>query len=135
MEKPIGRTICSKTRRTRRDKLLPKNGTIPTRASKPLFQRRGHASINSGRQLRGSTTFTAIGTCSVPVPRSKNSANLKLRRRARVRDRRDLEQGARRNRSFRRKLRSLARYFRIGRYLPRDGSVAARQCALTNTAS
>src|SRR4030095_14078029 len=54
-------------------KSLPKVGTVPTRASKQLSPHRGRANTNSGRQLRGSTTFTETGTCFVPVHRSKNS--------------------------------------------------------------
>src|SRR5437867_13432040 len=80
MEKPIGKTTYSKTRRTLRAKSLPKSGTTPTHASKRLFPRRGHANTNSGHRSRGSTTFTATGIYFAPVRRSKHSIPKKAER-------------------------------------------------------
>src|SRR5207253_4311041 len=67
-----------KTHRTRRGKLLRTNGTGPTPANKRRFPHPGRAKTNSGLLLPGSTMFTAIGTYSAPVLRSKNSAQNRL---------------------------------------------------------
>jgi len=66
-------SICSRTRRTPRDKSHPTNGTALTRANRQLFPRRGRATTNSGQPLRASITFTATGIYFVPACRSKNA--------------------------------------------------------------
>src|SRR5438309_3260410 len=73
-EKQTQKIIYSRTRRTLPAKSLPKNGTGPTRVSEQHFPHRGHANTNSGRQSRGSTTFTVTGISSAPARRWKVSA-------------------------------------------------------------
>src|ERR1700730_12597876 len=72
--KSTRRIICSKTHRIPRGKSRRTNGSDRIRASRRPIPLRGRAITNSGRLLRGSTTSTAIGICSVPVRQSKNSA-------------------------------------------------------------
>src|SRR6478736_762329 len=72
-ENRIGKVICSRTRRTPRDKSLPTDGTAPTRANRQLFPRRRRATTNSGPQLAASTTSTAIGICSALARQWKSS--------------------------------------------------------------
>src|SRR5262249_26160607 len=71
-ENRTGKAICSRTRRTPRDKLRPINGIAPTRAHRQLSPRPGRAITNSGPQLAASTMSTAIGICSALVRQSKN---------------------------------------------------------------
>src|SRR5439155_16562010 len=65
--------ICSRTRRTPRDKSHPISGPGPTHGNKQPSPHHGRSNTNSGQRSRASTTFMATETSSAPARPWKNS--------------------------------------------------------------